>query len=41
MGDLRVEDQTSFMNFLLLLPEKFDELLECVGPKIAKRNTAV
>ena len=39
MIELRREDQRSFMNFLRMPTEMFDEILERVGPRIAKQHT--
>ena len=38
--ELRNEDQRAFKNFLRMPPEMYDELLERVGPRIAKRHTS-
>ena len=40
MVELRNEDQRAFKNFLRMPPEMYDELLERVGPRIAKRHTS-
>ena len=39
MVELRNEDPASFINFLRMPPEMFDELLERVGPRITKQHT--
>ena len=39
MPELRAEDPTSFVNFLRVPPEMFDELLTRVGPRITKQDT--
>ena len=40
MVELRNEDQRAFKNFLHMPREIYDELLERVGPRIAKRHTS-
>ena len=40
MVELRNEDQRAFKNFLRMPPEMYDELLERVGPRIAKQHTS-
>jgi hypothetical protein len=37
--ELRNEDQASFINFMRMPPEMFDELAARVGPRITKQNT--
>ena len=37
--ELRNEDQASFINFMRMPPEMFDELVARVGPRITKQNT--
>lgn len=39
MVELRNEDQASFTNFMRMPPAMFDELLNRVGPRIAKQYT--
>ena len=39
MMELRREDQRSFMNFMRMPTEMFDEILDRVGPRIAKQHT--
>ena len=39
MQELRLEDEGSFFNYLRMEPAMFDELLQRVGPRIAKRDT--
>ena len=39
MAELRREDQTDFINFMRMPPDMFDEVLERVGPRIAKQRT--
>ena len=38
MAELRMEDVHSFLNFLRMKPQIFDELLNRVGPQIQKNN---
>lgn len=40
MTELRAEDLASFVNFLRVPPEMFDELLTRVGPRISKPDTS-
>ena len=40
MTELRREDQKSFVKFMRMQPEMFDEILERVGPRITKQYTA-
>ncbi|VDI75621.1 Hypothetical predicted protein [Mytilus galloprovincialis] len=39
MTELRREDRQSFVHFLRMPTEMFDEILQRVGPRIAKQNT--
>ena len=39
MDELRREDEKSFLNFLRIPPEMFDEVLERVRPRITKKHT--
>ena len=39
MTELRREDQKSFVKFMRMQPEMFDEILERVGPRITKQYT--
>lgn len=39
MLELRREDHRAFNNFMRMPAEMFDEILERVGPKIAKQQT--
>ena len=39
LAELRMEDQSSFFNFLRMPPEMFDELSNRVGPRIRKIDT--
>ena len=39
MMELRRKDQRSFMNFMRMPTEMFDEILDRVGPRIAKQHT--
>jgi len=39
MAELRMEDQHSFFNFLMMPPQMFDELLKRVGPRCHKMDT--
>ena len=39
MQELQLEDEGSFYNYLRMEPAMFDELLQRVGPRIAKQNT--
>ncbi|KAK3083252.1 hypothetical protein FSP39_017703 [Pinctada imbricata] len=39
MPELRAKDPASFLNFLRVPPEMFDELLTRIGPQITKQNT--
>ena len=38
MRELRDEDTDSFVNFMRMPPEMFDELLDRVGPRITKKT---
>lgn len=37
--ELQIEDERSYTNFLRMIPEIFDKLLQMVGPHITKQNT--
>lgn len=39
MVELRREDEKSFINFMRMPPEMFDEILDRVGPRITKPTT--
>ena len=39
MRELRMEDTTSFFNYLRMQPAMFDEILNRVGPRIHKKDT--
>ena len=39
MRELRMEDTTSFFNYLRMQPAMFDEILNRVGPRIQKKDT--
>jgi len=39
MAELRMEDQHSFLNFLMMPLQMFDELLKRVGPRCHKTDT--
>ena len=39
MPELRHEDPASFINFLRISPEMFDELITRIGPRCTKRDT--
>ena len=39
MPELRHEDPASFINFLRIQPEMFDELVRRLGPRCTKKNT--
>ena len=38
MNELRIEDPQAFFNFLRMEPAMFDELVQRVGPRIAKTD---
>ena len=39
MRELRMEDTTSFFNYLRMQPAMFEEILNRVGPRIQKKDT--